>query len=212
VDDLRWFASNPYTALVVPHLRRLGLTIATNGDRPARLAVAMSGPSAAHAWRFARQRGARLLLYIWDLPPGGSGRGRPDPVWWIAGRLLRIPQAERFRGTAPRPLFTTTTPAPGQFDLVYCQEVIEHVEDDSALIGELVSYLAPGGSVVGTTPVGKYFWDPHHRRAYDEALLRRALAPWGRVRVDRCYRTPLRNLLPIRQHGAAVFIFEVASP
>jgi len=123
-----------------------------------------------------------------------------------------IAQAERFRGAAPRPLFTTTTPAPGQFDLVYCQEVIEHVEDDSALIGELVSYLAPGGSVVGTTPVGKYFWDPHHRRAYDEALLRRALAPWGRVRVDRCYRTPLRNLLPIRQHGAAVFIFEVASP
>jgi glycosyltransferase involved in cell wall biosynthesis len=92
VDDLRWFASNPYTALVVPRLRRLGLTIATEGDRPARLAVAMSGPSAAHAWRFARQRGARLLLYIWDLPPGGSGRGRPDPVWWIAGRFLRIPR------------------------------------------------------------------------------------------------------------------------
>jgi 2-polyprenyl-3-methyl-5-hydroxy-6-metoxy-1,4-benzoquinol methylase len=121
-----------------------------------------------------------------------------------------IAQAERFRGAAPRPLFTTTTPAPGQFDLVYCQEVIEHVEDDSALIGELVSYLAPGGSVVGTTPVGKYFWDPDHRRAYDEALLRRALAPWGRVRMARYYRTPLRNLLPIRQHGAAVFIFEVA--
>jgi 2-polyprenyl-3-methyl-5-hydroxy-6-metoxy-1,4-benzoquinol methylase len=56
-----------------------------------------------------------------------------------------IAQAERFRGAAPRPLFTTTTPAPGQFDLVYCQEVIEHVEDDSAPIGELVSYLAPGG-------------------------------------------------------------------
>jgi glycosyltransferase involved in cell wall biosynthesis len=92
VDDLRWFASNPYTALVVPHLRRLGLTIATEGDRPARLAVAMSGLSAARAWRFARQRGARLLLYIWDLPPGGSGRGRPDPVWWIAGRFLRIPR------------------------------------------------------------------------------------------------------------------------
>jgi glycosyltransferase involved in cell wall biosynthesis len=92
VDDLRWFASNPYTALVVPHLRRLGLTIATEGERPARLAVAMSGPSAAHAWRFARQRDARLLLYIWDLPPGGIGRGRPDPVWWIAGRFLRIPR------------------------------------------------------------------------------------------------------------------------
>jgi glycosyltransferase involved in cell wall biosynthesis len=52
----------------------------------------MSGPSAVHAWRYARRRGARLLLYIWDLPPGGSGHGRPDPVWWIAGRFLRIPR------------------------------------------------------------------------------------------------------------------------
>jgi len=123
-----------------------------------------------------------------------------------------IEQAERFRGAAPRPVFTTTPPASGQFDLVYCQEVIEHVEDESALMGELVGYLAPGGSVVGTTPVGRFFWDPDHKRAYDEALLRRALAPWGRVRVDRYYRTPLRNLLPIRQTGAAVFIFEVAPP
>jgi 2-polyprenyl-3-methyl-5-hydroxy-6-metoxy-1,4-benzoquinol methylase len=123
-----------------------------------------------------------------------------------------IEQAERFRGAAPRPVFTTTPPASGQFDLVYCQEVIEHVEDDSALMGELVGYLAPGGSVVGTTPVGKYFWDPDHKRAYDERLLGRALAPWGRVRLHRYYRTPLRNLLPIRQTGAAVFIFEVAPP
>jgi 2-polyprenyl-3-methyl-5-hydroxy-6-metoxy-1,4-benzoquinol methylase len=123
-----------------------------------------------------------------------------------------IAQAERFRGAAPRPEFTTRRPAPGHFYLVYCQEVIEHVEDDSALIGELVSYLAPGGSVVGTTPVGRFFWDPDHKRAYDEALLRRALAPWGRVRVYRYYRSALRNLLPIRQNGAAVFIFEVAPP
>jgi glycosyltransferase involved in cell wall biosynthesis len=92
MDDLRWFASNSYTALVVPPLRRLGLTIATEGERPARLAVAMSGHTAAEAWRFARRCGARLLLYLWDLPPAGSGGGRPDPVWWVAGRFLRIPR------------------------------------------------------------------------------------------------------------------------
>lgn len=91
-DDLRWFASNPYTALVVPHLRRLGLAVATDGERPTRLVVAMSGTTAVPAWRFARQHRARLLLYLWDLPPGGSGRGRPDPVWWFAGRFLRIPR------------------------------------------------------------------------------------------------------------------------
>jgi 2-polyprenyl-3-methyl-5-hydroxy-6-metoxy-1,4-benzoquinol methylase len=123
-----------------------------------------------------------------------------------------IAQAKRFRGQAARPVFTTVPPGPGQFDRIYCQEVLEHVEDDSGLIGELVSYLAPGGSVVGTTPVGKDFSDPDHKRLYDEALLRRALAPWGRVRLHRFYRSPLRNFVPIRQSGAAVFIFEVTPP
>jgi 2-polyprenyl-3-methyl-5-hydroxy-6-metoxy-1,4-benzoquinol methylase len=123
-----------------------------------------------------------------------------------------IAQAKQFRGSAARPVFTTVPPGPGQFDRIYCNEVLEHVEDDSGLIGELVSYLAPGGSVVGTTPVGRYFWDPDHKRLYDEALLRRALAPWGRVRLHRYYRSPLRNFLPVRQEGAAVFIFEVTPP
>ena len=123
-----------------------------------------------------------------------------------------IAQAKRFRGAAARPVFTTVPPGPGQFDRIYCQEVIEHVEDDSALIGELVGYLASGGSVVGTTPVGSDFWDPDHKRSYDEGLLLRALAPWGRVRLHRYYRSPLRNFVPVRQTGAAVFIFEVTPP
>lgn len=123
-----------------------------------------------------------------------------------------IAQAKQFRGRAARPVFTTVPPGPGQFDRIYCNEVLEHVEDDVALIGELVGYLASGGSVVGTTPVGRFFWDPDHKRMYDEALLKRALSPWGRVRLHRYYRSPLRNLVPLRQDGAAVFIFEVTPP
>jgi glycosyltransferase involved in cell wall biosynthesis len=92
VDDVRWFASNPYTELVVPALRQHGLAIATEGDRPARVALAMSGLTAVAAWRFARQHGTRLLVYLWDLPPVGTGRGRPDPVWWVAGRFLHLPR------------------------------------------------------------------------------------------------------------------------
>ena len=72
--------------------------------------------------------------------------------------------------------------------------------------------MASGGSVVGTTPVGSYFWDPDHKREYDEAMLKRVLAPWGRVRLHRYYRSTLRNFVPIRQCGAAVFIFEVTPP
>jgi 2-polyprenyl-3-methyl-5-hydroxy-6-metoxy-1,4-benzoquinol methylase len=123
-----------------------------------------------------------------------------------------IAQAEKFRGSDLQPTFTTVAPGPGQFDLVYCSEVLEHVPNDSALVGELVGFLAPGGVLVGTTPVGRFFWDPDHKRVYDQESLERILAPWGSVRIRRYYRSPLRNLLPVKQSGAAVFIFEVRPP
>jgi glycosyltransferase involved in cell wall biosynthesis len=92
VDDLRWFASTPYTLLVVPALAARGVSIATEGDRPARVAFAMSGRNAREAWTYARRYGARLVVYLWDLPPAGTGRGRPDPVWWIRGAFVRLPR------------------------------------------------------------------------------------------------------------------------
>jgi SAM-dependent methyltransferase len=123
-----------------------------------------------------------------------------------------IAQAKRFRGAAARPVFTTVPPGPGQFDRIYCNETLEHVADDLGLVGELVGYLAQSGSVVGTTAVGKAPWEPDNLRQYDEALLRRALQPWGRVRLQRYYRSPLRNFVPVRQDGTAVLIFEVTPP
>ena len=123
-----------------------------------------------------------------------------------------IVQAKRFRGAAARPVFTTVPPGPGQFDRIYCNEILEHVADDVGLVGELVGYLAQSGSVVGTTAVGKAPWEPDNTRQYDEALLKRALAPWGRVRLHRYYRSPLRNFVPVRQDGTAVLIFEVTPP
>ena len=42
-----------------------------------------------------------------------------------------IAQAKRSAGAAARPVFTTVPPGPGQFDLIYCNEALEHVEDDS---------------------------------------------------------------------------------
>jgi SAM-dependent methyltransferase len=123
-----------------------------------------------------------------------------------------IAQAKRFRGAEARPVFTTVPPGPGQFDRIYCNEILEHVADDVGLVGELVGYLATSGSVVGTTAMAKAPWEPDNTREYDEALLRRALTPWGRVRLHRYYRSPLRNFVPIRQDGTAVLIFEVTPP
>jgi 2-polyprenyl-3-methyl-5-hydroxy-6-metoxy-1,4-benzoquinol methylase len=123
-----------------------------------------------------------------------------------------IAQAEKFRGPAMLPKFTTVAPGPGQFDLVYCNEVLEHVPDETAFLGEVVGFLAPGGVVVGTTPVGRGSGNSDGKRVYDQGTLERALAPWGAVRIRVHYRTPIRNLLPFRQAGAAVFIFEVRPP
>ncbi len=121
-----------------------------------------------------------------------------------------IAQAERFRGSATGPGFTNVAPAHGQFDLVYCNEVLEHIQDDAKFVGQLTKFLRPGGTLIGTTPVGRSFWDPDHKRLYDEQMLERALAPWGSVRISRYYRSSLRNWVPIRQKGAAVFIFDVS--
>lgn len=120
-----------------------------------------------------------------------------------------IAQALAFRGSAANPEFATVPPLGRRFDLVFSCEVLEHVPDDQAFVGELVQFVAPGGRLVGTTPVGRCFWDPDHKREYDETSLTAVLATWGRARVRRYYRTRARNFVPWRQRGAAVFIFEV---
>jgi hypothetical protein len=75
-----------------------------------------------------------------------------------------------------------------------------------------MGYLAPSGCVVGTTPDDDEEGDAEQPAAYDAALLRRTLAPWGRVRLHRYYRSALRNLLPVRQQGDAVLVFQVTPP
>lgn len=200
------------------------MDLAAEYDRQFRVWLERQGPSATDlAWRLDhllwRQR-ALLRRY----PPADKqvlDFGCMDGVFTIAleragGRSVgydvspaAIAQARAFRGPAETPVFTTETPERGAFDLVYCCEVLEHMSDDRGFAGDLVRYLVPGGRLVGTTPVGRSFWDPDHKREYDEASLRRALEPWGRVRLRRYYRTPLRNFIPLKQRGAAVFIFDV---
>lgn len=95
MNDIRWFAPNPYTTLVVPELRRRGLAIEVDGQGPARLAFAMSGTVAEQAWRYAAARGCPLVVFIWDLPPDRLGAGLPDPVWWLGGRFIHLPRPVR---------------------------------------------------------------------------------------------------------------------
>jgi len=95
LDDVRWFAPNRFCTLVVPLLRARGLSIALEGDRPARLAIAMDAQVAAAAYSFAARHRSVLIHYLWDLPPWRLGRGRPDWVWHVFGRFVRVPRVGR---------------------------------------------------------------------------------------------------------------------
>lgn len=92
MNDVRWFAPNPYTTLVVSELRNRGLSIDVEGQGAARVAIAMSGTVAEKAWRYAATRGCPLVVYIWDLPPDRTGTGSHDPVWWLGGRFFHLPR------------------------------------------------------------------------------------------------------------------------
>ena len=95
MDDIRWFAPNKFCTLVVPRLRERGLSIALDGDRAARLALAMDAQVAAAAFAYAARVRCRLIHYVWDLPPWRLGRGRHDWVWHVFGRYLRVPRVGR---------------------------------------------------------------------------------------------------------------------
>ena len=95
MDDIRWFAPNRLCALVVPRLQQLGLAIALDGDRPARLAIAMDAQVAAAAYAYSARRHSALIHYVWDLPPWRLGSGRPDWVWYGWGRYWRVPRPGR---------------------------------------------------------------------------------------------------------------------
>src|SRR5205085_2745119 len=95
MDDIRWFAPNKFCTLVVPRLRERGLSIALDGERPARLALAMDAQVAAAAFAYAARVRCRLIHYVWDLPPWRLGRGRHDWVWHVFGRYLRVPRVGR---------------------------------------------------------------------------------------------------------------------
>ena len=66
----------------------------------------------------------------------------------------------------------------GAFDLVVCFEVIEHVQDQRRVIGELARVLAPDGTLVMSSPNRAVYvpGNPHHVHEYLPEELRAALA------------------------------------
>lgn len=76
--------------------------------------------------------------------------------------------------------------ADGSFDVVTLLDVIEHVDDDRALLAEARRLLAHGGTVLVAVPAYTWMWGAqdvisHHRRRYTASRLRAALVDAGLV-------------------------------
>lgn len=105
-------------------------------------------------------------LQLLDL---GCGDGRLAPFWQsVTGAetyaLELSPMAvEKAQRLFPSVIYTqgdaTNTPYENQvFDIIVCQEVLEHIEQQALLINEAARILKPGGQLILTTP-NKFYFD-----------------------------------------------------
>jgi SAM-dependent methyltransferase len=105
----------------------------------------------------------------------------------------------RFQGTLVQgDVFTHTFDE--QFDVVGAFDVIEHLDDDQAILSRFWQQIRPGGYVLLTVPAHQGLWSyfdevAHHRRRYDVKGLTQKLTAAGFADI---YVTPfMAALLPI---------------
>src|SRR5262245_15909915 len=89
---------------------------------------------------------------------------------------------------------------PHSFALVSALDVIEHAEDDRAVLAEMRAVLADGGALVVSVPALPALWSAHdevlgHRRRYTRRTLQRALEDAGFAVVHMTYTNAA--ILPI---------------
>ena len=86
------------------------------------------------------------------------------------------------------------------FDVVGAFDVLEHIDDDAAAVGQWVSWMKPGGKLVVTVPAHPGRWGPgdvwagHYRRYARTQLVNLIQAHGLEVDHVECYGFPLANL------------------
>lgn len=75
-----------------------------------------------------------------------------------------------------QPIDIRDIPFAGEFDVVAAYDILEHIEDDRAAVGQLHRACRPGGGVLLTVPQHAWLWSPadtyaHHCRRYARADL-----------------------------------------
>ena len=109
-------------------------------------------------------RGLRLYGYDIGYTPGRTADGTPlDQPFTILSDLAG---------------------AKGPFDVITALDVLEHIEDDGAVLATLRSWLSPDGVLILTVPALRQLWSSWdqalgHKRRYNAAALRQVLRQAG---------------------------------
>jgi SAM-dependent methyltransferase len=103
-----------------------------------------------------------------------------------AGHLANV---TLHRGTAES--LDSILPPGEKFDAIVLMNVLEHIQDDRAVLAQLQKYLAPGGRLVVLVPAGQWAFGANddrlgHYRRYDKRYARQLFAGLG-LAVD-CLR------------------------
>ncbi|MGO9898400.1 MAG: class I SAM-dependent methyltransferase [Solirubrobacteraceae bacterium] len=133
-----------------------------------------AGCGTAYGAKLLAEAGAREVVGV-DLAKGvleAVAPSMPDAVRLEAGDLRQLAYED------------------GSFDLIVCFEMIEHFEEPSVVLDELVRVLAPKGLLLISSPNRGVFpaGDPHHRNEFQPQELRGAL------------NARLRHVRLVRQH------------
>ena len=119
----------------------------------------------------------------------------------------------RSRGTSDLVLGTVAHPPfpPDSFDRVFVLDVIEHIDDDLAMLRGLQALVKPGGYLVATVPAYPSLWSDHdrinrHRRRYMAPQMASILREAGfeMTRVSYCNTLLFPVVYPLRRILGAV--------
>lgn len=115
------------------------------GVQPGDLVLDAGAGFGRHAFELAR-RGANVVALDYMADEVVTTRGTFGAMV-EAGEIAEERYVGALQGDATRLPF-----ADGSFDRVITSEVLEHIQDDVAAIGELVRVLRPGGTFAATVP------------------------------------------------------------